>query len=233
MATEIELKLKYNFDLKPRRIQIVALLIKEKRAIGHVGPGLDVVAKLIMKVTPIAESVHLRQESLSNCRHRPRGWNSSSSNPLPVISAWTTTDAGISPAKKNVAIMRLVDKGELVAQCNISPIPTVQKQLTLAAYQQEISQSLGKNFGRFRGIGRYQRSRIPSLSGGGQRAGVRPAHRLDLLSADELRTGNAVVVVHHGIEPEGAFGAADRALLGSLHFGQPPIDAAAKQPTVR
>ena len=32
------------------------MLIKEKRSVGHVGPGLDTVAKLIMKLQPIAAS---------------------------------------------------------------------------------------------------------------------------------------------------------------------------------
>ena len=39
VATEIELKIKYNYDLKAQRITWLALLIKEKRAIGHVRPA--------------------------------------------------------------------------------------------------------------------------------------------------------------------------------------------------
>ena len=62
VGTQIELKAKYNFDLQTRRINYFAMLVKEKRAVGHVGPGLDVVAKLLVKVTPITESVHLTPE---------------------------------------------------------------------------------------------------------------------------------------------------------------------------
>lgn len=62
IGTELEVKAKYDYDLKTKRINWFALLVKERRAIGHVGPGLDVVAKLIMKVTPLAESVHLSPE---------------------------------------------------------------------------------------------------------------------------------------------------------------------------
>ena len=65
VGTQIELKAKYNFDLQSKRINYFALLVKEKRSVGHVGPGLDVVAKLLVKVTPITESVHLYARS--NC----------------------------------------------------------------------------------------------------------------------------------------------------------------------
>ena len=39
VSTEIELKAKYEYDLQQKRITWFALLIKEKRAVGHVSPG--------------------------------------------------------------------------------------------------------------------------------------------------------------------------------------------------
>jgi hypothetical protein len=47
--------------------------------------------------------------------------------------------------------MRLVDRGELIAQCNVSMLPklNVDQPLTLEMFQKEVQQSLGKNFGLF------------------------------------------------------------------------------------
>ena len=39
-----------------KRITWFALLVKEKRSVGHIGPGLDVVAKVILKIAPISSS---------------------------------------------------------------------------------------------------------------------------------------------------------------------------------
>ena len=62
IGTEIELKIKCKFDVNQRRITSFAMLIKEKRAVGHIGPGLDTVAKLLMRITPISTSRHLTSD---------------------------------------------------------------------------------------------------------------------------------------------------------------------------
>jgi hypothetical protein len=49
-----------------------------------------------------------------------------------------------------LAILRLMDKGELVAQCNVSMLSGEKKSpLTLAEFQHDVQTSLGKNFGQF------------------------------------------------------------------------------------
>jgi hypothetical protein len=49
-----------------------------------------------------------------------------------------------------LAIFRLLDRGELVAQCNVSAVPAGPTKLaTLAEFQHDVQNSLGKNFGQF------------------------------------------------------------------------------------
>ncbi len=49
-----------------------------------------------------------------------------------------------------LAVFRLLDRGELVAQCNISAVPAdSSKGVNLAEFQKDVQSSLGKNFGQF------------------------------------------------------------------------------------
>ncbi len=152
VSSEMEIKAKYDFNLKQKRITWFALLIKEKRGVGHIGPGLDVVAKLIMTIESTSESKQLTataiaalpKKSLSEATQMtvlgPGGkWR------LAHDRAWHVTTA--DPA---VTILRMVDRGELVAQCNISPLPPQgEKPLPLAEFQADIQKSLGQSFGQF------------------------------------------------------------------------------------
>ena len=47
--------------------------------------------------------------------------------------------------------LRLIDRGELVAQCNISALPTVEPgmRMTMIKFQEDVELALGKNFGRW------------------------------------------------------------------------------------
>ncbi len=99
VGTQIELKAKYNFDLQSKRINSLAMLVKEKRAVGHVGPGLDVVAKLLVKVTPITESVHFDARGGGPIAGPDRGPRRSWNMRLPArLSDSSTTGNGLSPA---------------------------------------------------------------------------------------------------------------------------------------
>jgi hypothetical protein len=57
----------------------------------------------------------------------------------------------ITATKADSVVMRLVDRGELIAQCNVSVLPklSIEQPLTLEMFQKEVQQSLGKHFGQF------------------------------------------------------------------------------------
>lgn len=157
VSTEIELKGRYKFDLKARRITWVALLIKEKRPIGHVAPGVDVAARLQMKITPNVTGEALSDHALAGLILEPR--------PDSTLLEYESAHGGfrflhdrgwhvVNEARDSV-VLRLVDRGELVAQCNVTALPPVEpgKRLTLAKFQEDIERSLGKTFGRFESAG--------------------------------------------------------------------------------
>jgi len=152
VSTEIELKAKYKFDIAHKRISYFALLIKEKRAIGHIGPGLDTVCKLLMVISPLAESSHLTTEVVDRVAHQ---------TPPAVVPLRYTAVSGqfrfdyeprwyVTGDDTKLAILRLLDRGELVAQCNVSALPANTKSTpTLEEFQRDIERSLGASFGQF------------------------------------------------------------------------------------
>jgi hypothetical protein len=152
VATEIELKAKYRYDVVHQRIIFLALLIKEKRAVGHVGPGLDTVAKVLMKLVPIGTSEHLTPQAVAQvpAAHSPQmlrlGYVSTSGE----FQFWHDRRWYLTSDDAKLTVMRLLDRGELVAQCNVSLLHGGKKApVTLAEFQHDVQTSLGKNFGQF------------------------------------------------------------------------------------
>jgi hypothetical protein len=233
VGTQIELKAKYNFDLQSKRINYFALLVKEKRSIGHVGPGLDVVAKLLVKVTPITESVHLTPEVIAQTA-TPTADQSLLEYEAPSRTFGFMYDRQwfVTSDEPNVAILRMIQQGELVAQCNISALRTVQKEITLAAFQQDIQRSLDKSFGQFLKAAEEttpEGYRVFRVVAQGEVSGL-PIEWIYYLvkSADGEQMASLAFTLEPGLVER--FASADREFLARLRFMTPPAKEA-KKPT--
>lgn len=152
VSTKIEIKGRYQFDFKQRRITHLTLLIKEDRSIGHVATGLDAVSKLTLTMAPLTESRHLTPEIQESVTLDPNP----QSNPLVYDS--TAGEFRLVHDRRWHAInddklltLRLVDRGDLIAQCNVSALAKVGpgERVTLAKFQSDIQQALGNKFERF------------------------------------------------------------------------------------
>ncbi|MBL8826174.1 MAG: hypothetical protein JNM18_04260 [Planctomycetaceae bacterium] len=153
VATDMQLQARYKFDSRVGRITWLALMIEEQRSIGHVGPGANVTSRLQMTIEPAETPVELNDETVKNGIWNPgqaftaleyrsvrggfsllhdRRWHVMSDNPESVV-------------------LRLVDQGHLVAQCNISTLGKVApgKHVALDKFQQDIQQALGDKFAQF------------------------------------------------------------------------------------
>ena len=152
LPTSIDLKAKYRFDMKTGRIARFALDLKENRTAGPVGPGLDVTARLQIDVSTPEKPVHLTEAALQDLKLTPTpaltrlehksgagGWALSHDRRWLIIH--DTQDA---------ILLRMVDAGDYVAQCNVSlgSEPSTGSGLSLAKFQDDIRQALGKSFGR-------------------------------------------------------------------------------------
>ena len=152
-ASEIDLKAKCRFDRKTNRIDWFAMLIGDKREISPVEYGLDVVARVQIRISPKAESAPLAETATKDIPAKPTA-EMCQLLYQPADRGWQVThDRGwfLVDSRHDLAVMRLMAQGTDVAQCNISPLPkvAVDKLPTLPQFQNDVQHSLGKNFGQF------------------------------------------------------------------------------------
>jgi len=151
-ATEMSIRAKYQFDIAAKRINWLGLLIEENRSIGHVTPGLELVARLQVKISPLAKSQKLADDVMVGIKLQPteqlltlkydggKGpWRFSHGRDWYIFQDDPTT-----------TILRKLHRGELVAQCNIADMGKidVKTMTTLPKFQKELVDGLGKNFGQ-------------------------------------------------------------------------------------
>jgi hypothetical protein len=231
--TEIDLKIKYDFDLKSRRVTWLALLIKEKREIGHVGPGLDIVAKVIVKTGPARESAELSDARLAKMptKSRPDLLQLVFKSPKGDYELLHDRSWYVTAADNDLAVMRLVERGELVAQCNVAKVKlqAADKDLTLEDYQGEVQRALGKNFGQFENAGQVQDEqgrRVYRVVASGEATKL-PIHWIYyLVSTAEGQRVSLAFTVESELLPR--FGKADRQLASALKLVQPVAETATK-----
>ncbi|MCC7083373.1 MAG: hypothetical protein IT427_00020 [Pirellulales bacterium] len=152
VASQIELKGKLTFNLKQGIATSLLLAIKEDRGVGYASPGLDVVAKLKVVVSPLPESKLLTDEVLSTAKLQQ--------SDVPPMLEFVSKDSsyrflydrrwsvvGDSP---QLVVMRLVDRGDLIAQCNLMPaIKQLEKPIELTQFQDDVRKALGPMFGQY------------------------------------------------------------------------------------
>ncbi|HEY2415699.1 MAG TPA: hypothetical protein VGI40_25900 [Pirellulaceae bacterium] len=150
VSSDIELKGKLNYDLKQRTVTWLTLAYKENRAIGHSQPGFEVLTTVRMVSAPAQPVVALGDKALADV-------------PLEASPGQTLveveSEAGgfhlthdrrwtVILERPDVTVLRFVDQGDLISQCNISPLPALAKgeQLSMDGFQEEVKRVLGKNF---------------------------------------------------------------------------------------
>ena len=153
VSTEIQLKAKYRFNRKTRRVDWLGLLVKENRDIGHVQRGVDAVARLQVKISPKAQSDHFSPSALKDLALTP--------TPESTQLTYESAEGGwrfahdrcwhVTADQRDLAVLRMIDRGELVAQCNVAPLPKLSpgSQTSLAEFQDDVQKALGKAFGEF------------------------------------------------------------------------------------
>jgi len=150
VSSDIELKGKLNFDLTQRAVTWLTLAIKENRAIGHAQPGFDVLTKLRMVTAPTRPFDELADKALAGLTLQPE--------PAQTLIELNSDSGGfqllhdrrwsVMLERGDLTVLRLVDRGDLIAQCNITPLAPLAKdqQLSMEGFQEEVKRVLGKNF---------------------------------------------------------------------------------------
>lgn len=152
VASELELNGKGNFDLEQRLVTWYAVSLREKRAIGHAEPGFEVTARLRMAMKTAAEPPELADSNLARL--------STNSGRSADLLSFVSDHARFQLLhdrrwrsmldRHDLSVFRLVDRGELVAQCNVSELPEFEpgKHLSLDEFQADVQRNLGEQFGQ-------------------------------------------------------------------------------------
>jgi hypothetical protein len=145
VATTIAVDGQYRVDPQTRRVVELKLALHEQRAMGHTGPGLNVQAELSLRIEAplssdqraIGELMPLPGQAAIEPRLRYR---SQEGYELLYDRRWHVVDE-----QPRQLTLRLVDRGELVAQCVIAPLDPAAQQppWTLDRFQNEIQKVLG------------------------------------------------------------------------------------------
>jgi hypothetical protein len=231
--TEMEVAAKFTFDFRHKQINWLALSMKEKRAQTYVGPGLDTAARIVVEITPLAESSHLTDTTLADLPLEPTPQNellrhSTAGKDFQFELVHDRRWHVVSDDSKLVGL-RLVERGELVAQVNIAPMDrrAAGTSLALEEYQRHVEQALGKNLGQFLSVG--------------QQANARDYRVYRLEAIGKVNDLEIVWIYYYVCDKEGRhlgiaftldsrlvdqFAKADRALIENLMLSDKPATAA-------
>jgi len=145
-STNISIEGHYQFDLNQKCMTHVKLTQTEKRSVGTVSPGMDVTA--IVEVTRTSERATsvFDKSVLAKIPFEP----SRDDLKLQLDPPWRFRlfhhrSWHVFHQTREVAVLRLLDKGSLIAQCNVSLIPAAAagKHTPEEQFQSDILSALG------------------------------------------------------------------------------------------
>ena len=151
--TRIELKGKYRFDLRTKRIDWLAMLTKEDRGISRVAVGFDIAVRFQMTIVPQSTPPELADEQLAGLKVEPTPDLAELRCESPQGGWQITHDRQwyLNSNDRENGMLKLVRQGAVVCQCNIASLPQREpdKLVSLEEYQDEVRRALGDNFGQF------------------------------------------------------------------------------------
>lgn len=151
ISTQIGMRATLRFDRVGKQVDWFALAIREQRAVGHASPGLDVTARLRMVIGKLPAAAELEESALDGLALDLRP----GIDHLATISTQghfrTEHDRRwfLAADHPQATILRMIDRGELVAQCNINGLPDLgqKEKLEMKEFRGQVEKALGKNFG--------------------------------------------------------------------------------------
>jgi hypothetical protein len=232
VASDIELKGKLLIDLSNRLPKSLLLAIKEERGIGHVGFGLDVVAKLKLTIAPQEEPKFLTAETLASTKlpetdqAPPLEYRSDAKGYRFLYDRrWH-----ITREEPELVVMRLVERGDMIAQCNIAPsTKALEKPVELIQFQNDVQSALGKMFNRFeraseRGTDSGLRILQTTVAGSAQELPIQ--WRYYLIHDHDGRGLTMIFTLEEPLVQQ--FGTQDKPIIDSVEFIEPKMAAAVR-----
>lgn len=234
--TELELRAAYLFHQRQKRITKFNLAIQEHRTPGEVVPGLDIVAQVKLAIVPLDNKPRHTGDLLADRAQdatqplqrellydgRQRGFR------FRYDAAWYVT-----AEQTDLLSLRRLDRGDLIAQCNITTLParSAGRQTSLEQFEREVRQSLGEHLDDVTAATHWTTAQGHDCLGivaNGKVEGLPIQWRYYLIADDDLpRVSIAFTVEQSSLQH---FADADRQIIDSLELldGQ-AASTAAKQ----
>jgi len=235
VASKIEIKAKVNFDLTRRAVTWLAANFRERREISHGEPGFDVTARLRLAIEPQTAVEALSEQALRD---------------LPLTVTAGSTLLQLTPQKSffrlihdrrwrvmldrhDLCVLRCVDRGDLIAQCNVSELAEAEpgKRLALESFQAEVLQALTSNAGQIAEASQSTSDdglRILRVQATGIASEVPIVWIFYHLSNEQGR--QAALSFTLGADAQERFAEGDRTLVESFEFTPRPQPQEAKRP---
>lgn len=236
IATDMEISGKLNVDTRQHLVTWLAMTVKEIRAIGHAQPGFDVTARIRMVRQAGEATGKLTDEAIAAWDANPKLDQQFLAFESKYGEFSLTHDRRwrLLVDRPDVAIFRLVDRGDLIAQVNFSKLDKLPRgqTLTLEAYQKNIQEALGGTFGQFvRAENRQEDDRTMMRVEVVGETEQLPITWIYYHLAHEDGQRLTIVFTHEASLAE-KFGSGDETLVSSIQFVQPPepTRAAAAEP---
>ena len=237
VATTIRIEGHLSLHASRKRITGLSLDVREKRAIGHAEPGFEVHAKVVIKAKELNELPRLTEVAT-------RLGNSATDAALLIDyraergGFALLHDRGwhVMVDDRELSVMRLVERGDLVAQCNISRLPAASETdvLQLSKYQVEIQRALKNQFSGFVEASEGMTDtglRILKVAVAGTASDL-PIRWIYYHISDKQGRRVSIVFAHEA-KLERKFAGMDDTLISSFRFVEPMPAPAKKQNEVR
>jgi hypothetical protein len=149
-AADIHVEGHLLYDREQKLVSRIEVTQTEKRAIGAVSPGLDVIAKVNVSRRAAERPARLTDKELSGLPLEPNAANRLLMLEAPAWNLRMYHDRRwhLFHQSSDVALLRLLEQGGFIAQCNIKKLPDAEpgQHVSEEQFQADIRQTLGKNF---------------------------------------------------------------------------------------
>jgi len=234
VSSDIELEAKYNIHRGNECVTWLAMSLREDRAVGHAAPGFDVTSRIRVAVDSRPTSSKLTDDLLAGLPLEQAG--------APLLSlpsaqgGFTLLHARrwqVMVDRHDVTILRMVDQGDLIAQCNISRLPDFAdgQRPQMKALQADIQRALGDTFVDFVEASQVlneQGLTILRVVAVGQASELPVRWIYYHISHDSGRQAALVFTMDEKAVEK--FAEADRVFVSSFEFTAPTDDSAAAVP---
>lgn len=148
ISTQMEISGIAIVDLKTQMISSFKLGIRETRAPGQIAPGFEGKTKIDLRITPNSSTPHLSNSALArltqNRKIRQRlKWESQAGRfVVNYDPRWK-----MITAERDAAVLRFIDKDDILTQCNIVQLPSrpAGNRLSLDTYKKEVAKIVEKD----------------------------------------------------------------------------------------